>query len=227
MRDEVIKVLQVNKIAKACDEFFRPLLEAEETKRIERQNIESHLKHFEKAIVNFKQIDYLWKNFNQHLVSDVDDEIMVIDDQTQTFLDCYKYSAQTVSLSLHSVELASGGTRLHHQRKSNLCVAFAITSLLRGALKEFAIRHKQLLSKEIICWFSSKTQSGVRIPFGLSIDEVLEGQYIDNFTVGGGKTSKKRTKLKPSKKITNIITSNKITITSFESMRDGFINCVR
>ena len=144
----------------------------------------------------------MWKNFNRHLVSgENDDPIMIITDQTQTFVDTFKFSANFCTLSLNSSKIVTDGTRIHNQQKSNLCVAYALTTAFREALKKLARSEKQFVSKEI-----NNKKAGYYIPYGWSPEEVLDNLHTN----------------KPHSKDSKIF-----NIASFESMLHGFVNCVR
>ena len=160
------------------------------------------MKNFRDAIFKIKKIEIIWKAFNRHLVSDGnDDPIMIITDQTQTFVDTFRFSTNSCTMSLNSSKMVTDGTRLHNQQKSNLCVAYALTTAFREALKNLAISEEQLLSKQI-----NNKKAGIYIPYGWTPTDVLDNPYTN----------------KPHSKEAKIF-----NIASFESMLHGFLNCVR
>ena len=137
-----------------------------------------------------------------HLVSDGNDEsIMIINDQTQTFLDMFHFSADFATLTLHSSKIITDGTQIHDQRKSNLCVSYALTTALREALKQCAKTENRVLSNEIM-----NKRAGIYIPAYWSTSEVLDIAHLKD----------------PFSKNSKIF-----NIASFSLMLQGYNNCVR
>ena len=80
----------------------------EPRERVHRQEVFNLLRKFEKKLLRIPNIDKLWANFNHHLVSDQPDEVMVVDDQTQAFLDAYQFSNKFDTLTLNSSKIVTG-----------------------------------------------------------------------------------------------------------------------
>merc|ERR1711976_572392 len=97
-----------------CHKFFKPLLEVLPEKRIERQKILVHLKTFRRKLFKVKNVEQRWKKFNILIVSSQIDKILLVNDQTQAFLDNYRFSLKLMTETPNSSQLITGGTRLHN-----------------------------------------------------------------------------------------------------------------
>ena len=118
-------------------------------------------------IFNDPQIEADWKSF--HRLIKIPDEFKV-DERTQCSRDLFKELTK-LTLTAKSSQMVTGGTKLHVQKDTNLCVYFATMSALRHQLRKVVGNEKSGIDKK--AWRDEEKYAG------LEIEEYLEKRDKD------------------------------------------------